>query len=94
MEMNEPARNGYSENAAGWASVSAPTLIVDMPLDGLGVLSGSALLTTQSLPTGRDPEPVEGLVERRNRRPPVQNLFRTANSGFISSTAKNPCVRW
>jgi hypothetical protein len=49
---NEPARNGYSESAARWASVSVPTLIVDVPLDGLGVLSGSALLTTQSLPTG------------------------------------------
>jgi len=51
---------------AGWASVSAPTLIVDMPHDGLGVPSSPALLTPQNLPTCRD----AGLVERRNRRSP------------------------
>jgi len=45
-------------------------------LDGLGVLTGPASLATQSLPRGRDPEPVEGLVERRNpRSPPLRAGF-------------------
>ena len=37
---------------SGWASVSVPTLIVDVSPGRFGILSGSALLTTQSLPTG------------------------------------------
>jgi len=64
-------------DAIGWASVSIPTLRrtrrslgAGVPLDGSGVLSDSALLTTLSLPMGRDPEPVEGIVEWRNQRPP------------------------
>ena len=51
-------------------------LTVDVPLGTLGVLSGSALLTIQSPPTGRDPELVEGLVERRNRRPPFVGFLQ------------------
>jgi len=65
----------------GWASVSAPTLIVDVPHGGLWVLSGSALLTTQSLPTGLSNGEIDDHLSR-NFSENLENrnsLFRKTN---------------